>query len=349
VLDETRDHIERLKRAGGDDETLKLKSELTRPGLTKPSDASTTTETETVPDTSESAEAGETSPSGTDDSTIEAERTEPHPGDGTEPTDDRGDDTTGDDPAVESVDADPDNLDVEESSKSDDTGRTALALIPSEKTIEANKPLNIEVRDETGGRVADATIEYPGGTTSTDDRGTCTVRLADPGDIDLRVSKEGGYGTDTVTITVQEESTTDDTIEARETGDAKSKTDSRDEEAATGTDNRGTLAGEDGDNSIDNETDEVTVDDEAANGPTSVVPVPGKTMVEPGKTVEFTVRDAQGDRVADAIVESEHESERTDNRGRCRLTFDSAGTYEVAVVDGPEAPYESDTVSITVE
>jgi len=350
VLDETRDHIEQLQRAeGNDDRTLKLKSDLTRPGLTKPSDASTSSEIDTATDAGKSAESGETNPSDTDDASIEGEHADPKPESGAETTGEDTDSTTSDDPTVESIDADPSDPSMEEPSDSDDSGRTALALIPSQKTIKVDKPLDLEVRDETGARVADATIEFPSGTTSTDDRGTCTVRLVDPGDTDLRVSKEGAYSTDTASITVEGGTAVDDGVNTGEATDPESETDGHEKRTVTGANDRETTTEDDGDGSVDTDTKEAAEDEKKSSGSTSVAPVPEKTTIESGETVEFTVRDAQGNRIANAVVESKHESEKTDNRGQCRLTFDSAGTYEVSVVDGPGAPYESDTVSITVE
>jgi Ca-activated chloride channel family protein len=332
VLEETRDHIERLKRAGGnDDETLKLKNELTRPGLTKPSDATIPSEPETT-DPNESDEPRREEPTDTGDSTAEKEHTESHSGsEGDEPVEREADD----DPAVESIDTDTDETDTDESPDSEDSDQTEIALIPSEETITAGRPLDLEVRDETGGRVADATITHPDGTTSTDDRGTCTVRLTVTGDIELQASKDGSYGTDTATVTVREGLETEDSADIETSSDTGSNTDSGDNEVATEIDER--------------ETSSEGSNREPSKEPRSVVPIPEKTTVPTGEAIEFTVRDAQGNRVRNAVVDADGKSEKTDDRGRCRFTFDSVGTYEVTVVDVPEAPSESDVTTITVE
>lgn len=340
VLEETRDHVEKLRKAeksSNNTEEKELKNELTKPGLTKSADRNTTSDPSTTSTSIETeSKVTDSDPSGTsisepsEEEIVSSETTSPE-GEPSSYTDSSANSEEGEQkegessesPAVEFVD----DADADDASNSiDDAGPgtdtvTDIAAIPSAETVEAGGTILVEVRSETGERVEEARVDYSAGSTITDSRGKCEITFPDPGEYEVTVSKEGQYGTDTVTVAVTDSSRT-----------TSSESDPPEAESAG--------------RSIGDDSPETESQDEAGSL-TTLVPIPEAETVSVGEPVTITVRDQNGNRISDVVVDSSEHAKTTDDRGRCSLSFGSSGEYTVTVkTPRPDSVSKSVTIRV---
>lgn len=83
-----------------------------------------------------------------------------------------------------------------------------LVVMPDRMEVTVGEELTVTVRDGSGERLEDATVEIPSDDTRTDRRGTCQVTFKKPGEKTVTATKVGDddikYTTTTATITVYE-------------------------------------------------------------------------------------------------------------------------------------------------
>lgn len=115
---------------------------------------------------------------------------------------------------VETTDAKPGGPDKSDGSaprvkkvEDEESEARDLALIIDDDVVASGDTINVTVRDESGGRVEGAKVETSSQTVTTDSRGTCSLRLTDPGDVSIQATKEGDgeeYNVVSTTVSVQE-------------------------------------------------------------------------------------------------------------------------------------------------
>jgi len=80
---------------------------------------------------------------------------------------------------------------------------------------------------------------------------------------------------------------------------------------------------------------------------TAIAGVSSAESAEVGKPVSVEVRDETGTRLDGAVVEYDGGRATTDDQGRCELTFDTAGSYELTIRKEGAFGTDSLTVSVT--
>jgi len=82
----------------------------------------------------------------------------------------------------------------------------SLSGVTGSETVESGAGVRVVVRDDSGGRVADAEVRCRGEQATTNDRGRCTVHPSTEGTAEVRIDKEDEaaitYGGDTATVEV---------------------------------------------------------------------------------------------------------------------------------------------------
>jgi Ca-activated chloride channel family protein len=123
------------------------------------------------------------------------------------------------------------NVETHEGTGAEKTGETGAAessyvILPSEEVLKQGESLEVEVRNEDGSRVADAVVEYDGGSAMTDGQGVATFEFATPGTKELSLKSESSVRGNRTSVKVEsvDETPEDDTeLESEESTEAQTR------------------------------------------------------------------------------------------------------------------------------
>ena len=218
----------------------------------------------------------------------------------------------------ECAESDPEPVDARDTSLFLDVDRNAL---PAGETV------TVTVRSADNDFVVGAAVEAGGAHAETNRAGRAELELADPGPETITATAPDGDATETITVDV----------EAPPDGETAAGIDA----APAGVD---TSPG--GIDTSSGGIETASADAEESGTAGALVVEPSRWRARVGEEVTFTVRNLDGDLLADATVEAAGETEATNRAGKCSFTFEEAGTVSVTA---SRDDMDGDAIEVDVE
>lgn len=189
---------------------------------------------------------------------------------------------------------------------------TTLFLDIDRNAVPAGETVTVTVRSADNDFVVGAVVEAADERAETNRAGRAELELSDPGPQTITATAPDGDATETITVDV--EPSTDDATSGIESspGGIESSPNGIDRSGAAG----------------------------------ALVVEPSRWRARVGEEVTFTVRDLDGDLLADATVEAAGETKETNRAGSCSFTFEEPGTVSVTA---SRDDMDGDAVEIDIE
>ena len=193
-----------------------------------------------------------------------------------------------------------------------DSRDTTLFLDIDRNAVPAGETVTVTVRSGDNDFIVGAVVEAADERAETNRAGRAELELSDPGPQTITATAPDGDATETITVDV-EPSTSDATVGIESSpGGIESSPDGIERSGAAG----------------------------------ALVVEPSRWRARVGEEVTFTVRDLDGDLLADATVEAAGERAETNRAGNCSFTFEEPGTVSVTA---SRDDMDGDAIEIDVE
>lgn len=261
---------------------------------------------------------------------------------------------------------------------------TQLTITPFEPTVSEGESISFTVRDENGSIVEGATVKANDKEATTDTVGRAELTFETTGEETVIATKDGNgvnYLPAETEVTVEQDNvdlalelvsdhvSVGDRLKATvwtETGSRASDIpvqcvhEESGAERKAETDDLGKVhfqieqggkytisAGKSGDSTPYNtDSEQINIDQETLG----LTVIPARKEAAAGEEIRFTVRDSQGRRVDSALIQSNGQEMRADQRGVGSLQFDSPGEFEVrATKDAGSIQFEPGSAEVYIE